>query len=435
MADGDTTEERRAPVGRVTQEGDPPSQSSPPTGRAGEAARWRGLLAVVVVAGHAVKHVFNSGMRALILPEIKIDMRLSATQFGSLLTASQVTSWGTTVGAGYLGDRFSNRAGLILGVSLATTGVSFFLAGQASTYLVMFLAMLLVGMGPSLYHPPALGELSRHFPDRRGFAISLHGMGGNAGEVLGPVIVAGMLTLATWRGILQMSLLPAVLAGLLIWGVMRSISSRRPQSASTRAYFSTIGDLIRDPVLVFLVVIAATRSAGDAAVSGFLPVYLREDLAFSASRVAVYLSLSQVAGLITQPIFGHGSDAYGRKAVLLPGVAAVALISLAFAVADSGIALMLLVIAKGAFSFPLHHMFIAAAMDVAQGHVQSTVVALIYGAGFLGTFSPSVAGVFVDRFGIHSAFLYGGAISLLAALMLLPLRLPRTAHQLEQASG
>ena len=65
--------------------------------------------------------------------------------------------------------------------------------------------------------------------------------------------------------------------------------------------------------------------------------------------------------------------------------------------------------------------------------MQSTVVALIYGAGFLGTFSPLMAGLIVDRFGIHSAFLFGGSISLLAVLTLFPLRLPRTAQQLERA--
>ena len=159
----------------------------------------------------------------------------------------------------------------MLGISLAMTGVSFFIAGHATTYAVMFLAMLLVGMGPSLYHPPALGELSRHFPDKRGFAISLHGMGGNAGEVLGPIVTAGLLGLASWRGVLQISLVPAVMAGLLIWIVMRSITSSRPQSASTRAYLSTIGEVLRNPVMVFLVVIAAIRSAGDAPVTGFLP--------------------------------------------------------------------------------------------------------------------------------------------------------------------
>lgn len=398
-------------------------------------ARGRGLLAVVVVAGHAIKHVFNSGMRAILMPEIKIGLGLTGSQFGALLTANQVTSWGTTVGAGYLGDRFSNRAALMLGISLATTGISFFIAGHSATYAVMFLAMLLVGMGPSLYHPPALGELSRQFPDKRGFAISLHGMGGNAGEVMGPIVTAGLLGLASWRGVLQISLVPALLAGVLIWAVMRSITSRQPQSASTRAYFSTIGEVLRNPVMVFLVVIAAIRSAGDAPVTGFLPVYLREDLGFSELRVAVYLSLSQVAGLVTQPVFGHASDTYGRKAVLLPGVAAVALLSIGFAGVEAGVVLMLLVIAKGAFSFPLHHMFIAAGMDVARGNVQSTVVSLIYGAGFLGTFSPWFAGYLVDSFGIHSAFLYGGVVSLLAAALLVVLRLPKPSRQLEKASG
>ena len=400
-------------------------------------ARGRNLLAVVVVAGHAIKHVFNSGMRAILMPEIKIGLGLTGSQFGALLTANQITSWGTTVGAGYLGDRFSNRAALMLGISLASTGISFFIAGHAATYAVMFVAMLLVGMGPSLYHPPALGELSRHFPDKRGFAISLHGMGGNAGEVLGPIVAGGILYLglASWRGVLQISLVPALMAGLLIWVVMRSISSRRPQSASTRAYFSTIGEVLRNPVMVMVVVIAAIRSAGDAPVTGFLPVYLREDLGFSELRVAVYLSLSQVAGLVTQPVFGHASDTYGRKAVLLPGVAAVALLSFGFAGVEAGVILMLLVIVKGAFSFPLHHMFIAAGMDVARGNVQSTVVSLIYGAGFLGTLSPLFAGYLVDRFGIHSAFLYGGAVSLLAAAMLAVLRLPKTSKQLERESG
>ena len=63
-----------------------------------------------------------------------------------------------------------------------------------------------------------------------------------------------------------------------------------------------------------------------------------------------------------------------------------------------------MVIAKGAFSFPLHHMFIAAGMDVARGNVQSTVVSLIYGAGFLGTFSPWLAGYLVDRFAYTAPF-------------------------------
>ena len=399
-----------------------------------DARRGRNILAAAVVAGHAVKHIFNSGLQAILLPEARIGLDLSGAQFGSVLAARQMTSWGTTIGAGYLGDRFSNRAPIILGISLSLVGVAFFIAGHAPSYPALFGALLLAGLGPSLYHPPALGELSRRFPDRRGFAISLHGTGGNAGEVLGPVVVAGLLTLMTWRGVLQLSLFPAVLAGVLIWGLMRSLARSQPESASSRAYFSSIVALLKDPVMVFLLLIAAVRSAGDSAVTGFLPVYLRQDLDFSATRVAIYLSLSQMAGIVTQPITGHLSDKYGRKVIMIPGVAAVGLLSLALSVAGTGMRLTLIVVAKGAFSFPLHHIFIAAAIDVAKGHMQSTVVALIYGAGVLGTFSPYAAGLIADGYGTHGAFLYAGAVSLLAALALFRLRLPRTAQQLERVS-
>ena len=397
--------------------------------------RGRNTLAAVVVAGHAVKHIFNSGLQSLLLPEVKIGLGLSAAQFGSLLTARQFTSWGMTMGAGYLGDRFSNRAPLILGISLSLLGIAFFIAGHAPNYGLMFGAMLLAGLGPALYHPPALGELSRRFPDKRGFAISLHGAGGSAGEVMGPIVVAGLLTIMTWRGVFQVSLFPALLSGVLIWGIMRSLFGRESETASSRDYFSSISQVLKNPVILFLVLIVAVRSAGESAVGGFLPVYLREDLGFSVTRVAIYLSLGQVAGIVTQPIMGHLSDTYGRKAIMIPGVAATALLSIALSVTGTGMQLTLIVVAKGAFSFPLHHIFIAAAIDAARGRMQSTVVALIYGAGFLGTFSPILAGLIVDRFGIHSAFLYGGSISLLAVAALFPLRLPRTAQQIEKANG
>ncbi|MCH7746441.1 MAG: MFS transporter, partial [Chloroflexi bacterium] len=188
-----------------------------------ELKRGRNRLAVTVILGHAIKHIYNSALQTILMPEIKIGLGLNATQFGVLVFSRQVTGWVTTVGAGYLGDRFANRASLILGISLMLMGVSYFALGSAPNYWVMFLAMLLVGIGPSLYHPPAIGALSRRFPDKRGFAISLHGTGGSVGEVLGPITAAGLLSFLMWRDVLQVSLFPALLGAFLIWGMMRSV--------------------------------------------------------------------------------------------------------------------------------------------------------------------------------------------------------------------
>ena len=401
-----------------------------------EIRKGRTLLAVTVVLGHCIKHIYNSGLQSILLPSIKEGLGLSATRLGSLAFSTHVMGWAVTMGAGYLGDRFAHRAAMLLGLSLALMGGAFFLAGNAGSYWPMFGAMLLIGIGPSLYHPPAIGALSRRFPDKRGFAISLHGTGGSVGQVLGPIVAASALSVLVWQDVMKASLLPALLAAILIWTMMRNVSGDVPGSASTRDYFGSVATLIRKPMIFALVLVTGLRSMGQGAVTIFLPVYLKEDLLFSDYKVAFYLSMAQVVGVGTQPVMGALSDRFGRKGVLVPATAVMGLLFFALKYADDGIELIAVVAAMGAFLYSLHTIFIAAAMDVAEGEVQSTVVSLIYGASIIGTASPIVAGFIADVTGDTSnTFLYGGAVSLLASFVLLLLRLPKTAGQMAAKPG
>ena len=211
--------------------------------------------------------------------------------------------------------------------------------------------------------------------------------------------------------------------------MMRSVSRPANEIVSARAYLMSLLDLLKNPALVFLVVVTMLRSMGEIAIDGFLPLYLTEDLSFSDRKVALYLSLAKVTGLVTQPGIGYLSDRMGRKAVLIPSMVAITLLSFAMVFAGAGKMLALVIIARGAFTFPLHHIIIASAIDVTQGRVQSTVVSLIYGAGFLGVFSPVLAGMIVDSLGIHSAFIYAGSLVCVAAVMLPFLRFPQTSRQ------
>ena len=390
----------------------------------------RGRVAAIIVLGHAFKHIYTSGLQNILLPEMKIGLSLSATQLGALAFSRQATGWASTMTSGYLGDRFPHRASAMLGVSLGLTGVSFFAAGFAPGYWTMLLAMLLIGIGPSMYHPPALGALSRRFPDKRGLATSLHGTGGTLGEVLGPLTAAGLLALLSWRGVLQSGLLPALLCAILLWRSMSDVPGGSPGSQSARAYLSSFARLFGNRSLSILVLATVLRSAGQIGVVLFLPVYLREDLEFSPAKVAVYLSLAQVVGIGAQPAMGYLSDRFGRKAVLLPAMTALGLLFLALRFADPGAQLLLTILCLGGFLYSLHEISIAAAMDVSAEDVQATAASLIYGASFIGAISPVIAGVIVDASGTTSdAFLYGGAMALLGATVLSSLKLTKpTAH-------
>ena len=407
-----------------------------------EIRRGRNRLAATVILGHAVKHIYNSGLQSVILASMKKDMGLTGTSFGLLSTSQRVTSGATTMVAGYLGDRFANMSGLMLMVSLGVMGVSFFLLGRVDDYLLMLAVMLLVGVGPSLYHSPAIASLSRKFPDKRGFAISLHGTGGSVGEVLGPFLTGGLIVGLTvgaltislgWRDILTWSLFPALFFAILIYAMMRNIPTADAGAASLGAYFSALGDLLRRRAMISLVAVTALRSVGQSAVMAFLPVYLLEDLEYDEFTVGLFMSGAQVTGIVAQPIMGYLSDRFGRKIVLVPCTAALGLliIALRFAPADAPLVLIAVVLAMGAFLYSLHTIYIAGAMDVARGRAQSTVVSLIYGASFLGAFSPWVAGRIVDLTQTSNAFIFGGATVILGALLLSITRLPKTANQLE----
>ena len=94
------------------------------------------------------------------MPQIKISLDISRAQFGSLATVQSIASGTSNFGAGFLGDRYGHRAPAMLGLSLATMGISMLLTGLAPNYWMMLAVMLIVGAGPSFFHPPASSELS-----------------------------------------------------------------------------------------------------------------------------------------------------------------------------------------------------------------------------------------------------------------------------------
>ena len=383
------------------------------------------MLTVAIVLGHAIKHVYIAGFQTIVFPEMKIALGLSNTSFGALATARQATSGVTTLGAGYLGDRFSKQAGLLLAISLSLMGVSYFLVGAAPSYPLLFLAMLVVGLGPSLYHPPALGTLARRFPDRRGLMISLHGMGGSIGEASGPLIAAVAVTALVWDGALQWSIIPALIAAAVVWFMMSNVPTVQGGAASLKEYFGALGELFKDRLLVSVLAVSGIRSLGQSAAVIFLPVYLREDLGYSLGEMAVYLALSQVVGIGAQPVMGALSDRLGRKVIIVPALLAFSAMLAALYFVEPGFFMVLVIVVMGAFLYSMQALFLAAASDLGGWELQATISSMTYGMTFLAaTISPFIAGLFADAFQVKVVFLYSASLLLVSALAFVVIRMP-----------
>ena len=385
----------------------------------------RGRFAAVVVGGHAVKHLLTSGVPAVILPEIKRDLALSDTQVGSLGSVQQVSGWMATMGAGYLGDRFAGKTSLMLATSLTIVGFSLMLLGVARSYLMLLGAMLCMGFGPSMFHPPAVGALSRRFADRRALAISLHGTGGSIGEVLGPLVAAGLLTLLYWRDVLRVEVVPALVAAAVMFTLLKEGAATDPGSPSSfRTYLRSFAALLRQRALALLLLVTACRSVGQATTTIFLPIYLREDLAYSPALVGVYIAMSQLAGIGSQPLMGLLSDRFGHKSVILPALVTFSVLLALVPFADGKVALALVILGLGFFLFSMQSVLTSAAVDLAGHEVHATVVSLIYASGFVGSLAPTFAGVLADRYGLTSTFYMSATVAAVAVIILAVTTLP-----------
>ena len=387
--------------------------ASASTQKAGTPPPW--LLIATLVAGHAVKHVYNAGF-FVILPEISRFFGFSNTAIGTISTARSVSGSVTNLPAGFLADRFSGHWGIILGLCMTLVGVFSFLMGNAEGYWMLIVTAAVVSGAISFWHPSAIAALSQRFPARRGFVIALHGTGGSIGEAIGPILVGSLLLVIGWQTVLHLSVGPALITALVVWLLMRNVKGETASTLTVPGYLRSVKALVRNRALLTILLTTGCFSMVQGAVSTFLPVYLRLELGYSALQMTAYVSAAQVAGIVSQPILGHLSDHYGRRVVLAPSLLLLGLGLVAMGLAPDGWPLLVAVILTGAFQFPLMALFLASAMDNVGAEVQATTVSLVFGIGTIfGSVSPTIAGYLADTSSVQTVFFYAAVLAVTAS--------------------
>ena len=136
------------------------------------------------------------------MPAIASAMGLSNLQVASLLAIRQAGFGVVNLGVGVFVDMLKNQWGLILTACMFWAAIAYLAVGAAPSFPLLVVAIAVVSIPGALWHLPATAALSRRFPDRRGFAVSIHGFGSNIGNVLGPLLAGAMLTVMFYRNVL-----------------------------------------------------------------------------------------------------------------------------------------------------------------------------------------------------------------------------------------
>jgi MFS family permease len=182
----------------------------------------RSIVGLVMLA-HGLVHTYELSIPIFVSIWL---IEFDAIQFAGMQTDVTRATLGLIVTAGYalfglgalpggvLVDRVGSRR--LISLCLFGMGGAFLLLGLAPDLVVVTLALLLWGVAGSVYHPAGLTLVSKGV-SARGTGFAYHGIAGNVGIGLGPLVTAVLLLLADWTTVATVLAVPAVLAGIYAW--------------------------------------------------------------------------------------------------------------------------------------------------------------------------------------------------------------------------
>ena len=300
--------------------------------------------------------------------------------------------------------------------------------GVAQLYCLGGVAVSLLSVPGALWHLPASAAISQRFPDRRGFAISMHGFGANIGNAVSPILTGALLGLLIWKYVFYIYAAPALLMAVFVWWSLRDVGMGGgvDETKGIWVRFQDAWALTKNPVVVGLITAALFRGISHGRTVHWTPFYLKKTLEMGSFEAGVHYAQLTGMGIASAPVLGVLSDRLGRKAVLVPGFAVAA--ALSFLVVSTGDTFMLaLVLAgMGLFSFALHQIIQTAVLDEVGRGTEATATGLLFGiTGVVSSVSPFLAFVIIDHLGGYGyIFYYSGILTAVAAaiVMFVPLR-------------
>jgi MFS family permease len=383
-----------------------------------EERSWKELW--LITMGHGLTHWYPSTFY-LLLPIIGKELGLTYGQIGLIMTCQYIAGAVANIPGGILVDTVG-RKGVLMALSLFWVGFPYLLMGFAHGYLMLLSCVALVGFGNSLWHPTAIPTLARRYPERKGLVLSLHGMGGNVGDALAPLVVGSLLTMLAWREVVVLNVMPGLvmsLAILVFLGTLRmggkSKAAGHEAKQSLRDYFRGVPALFRNKSLVLLTTSSAFRSMTQNSLLTFLPVYLAYEMHFSPFWVGAGMFALQAAGFAATPIAGHLSDRMGRRSIMMTSMIMTGVVLAFMTLAGQSLAFIVFIAILGFFLYAIRPVMQAWLLESTPKNMGGTSIGILFGAQALGSsVAPLVAGMIADRYGLLAVFWFLAATIIVA---------------------
>lgn len=367
----------------------------------------------LISLGHGLTHWYTATFYIL-LPLIGKELGLSYTQIGLIMTIQHLAGAISNLPGGMVVDMVGQK-GYLMAASLFWVGVPYAFMSITNDFWMLLLCVTLVGIGNNIWHPAAMPTLAYRYPQRKALVLSFHGMGGNLGEAIAPIVVGALLAWYSWRTVVVINVVPGITMAVLILLMLGAFMTTRSDGDSginekgekrtIRAYLTDYMSLLRNRALMLVSFSSAFRTMTQAGLLTFLPVYLAYELGYSPFLVGASMTVIQVAGFIAGPIGGHLSDKMGRRRVVMASMALSGVMLGGMVLVGESPLFVVFIALVGFFLYAMRAVLQAWAIESAPKNLAGSTVGLQFGITSLGAAaSPLLFGLVADATSVHMGF-------------------------------
>lgn len=279
----------------------------------------RPQTALGVLGAISLCHGLNDLMQSVIpavYPLLKQTYALDFGQIGLITFANTATASLLQPAIGLYTDKRPMPYSLAMGMGFTLVGL--LLLANAPSYWLILVAVALVGIGSSVFHPESSRVARLASGGRFGFAQSLFQVGGNAGQATGPLLAAFVVAPYGQRSIAWFAA-AAILAIVILTRVgtwYRDHMIRQAARATVAPPRADIPSATVRRSLAILVALVFSKNIYLASLTSFYTFYLiqRFQLSVESAQLHLFLLLGAVAAGTF--IGGPVGDRIGRKYVI-----------------------------------------------------------------------------------------------------------------------
>lgn len=375
--------------------------------------------AYLLSMGHGASH-WITGTFFLLLPKIREEFAFSYAEISLIGTIYYVGSLASNVIGGPAVD-VSGRRILFQIVSLLMAGLALVGLGLSGNFFLIAFMGVLIAAANNLWHPAAMSFLSSEYPDNRAFVLSLHGIGSNIGEAIGPVAAGVILTWSVWgwQSAAYVNAVPALLMAVvfvvLVLPKDRPIAGVRRGGVDMATYFVGLLRIIKDKAVLGLSMMAGFRSMAQSGLKLFLPFYIVDVLGLPYAYAGFALTALLVGGLVASPIAGAYADRIGRRQVLMMGLGASSVVIIGLTFVGNGTVYVVGISLLGFTMFAVRPVIQGWMMDLVPRTMAGSAISLMFSIqAFKSAITPVIGGLIADRYGLQAVFYFLAAVLLLA---------------------